>query len=414
MDLFRRMYYGSAKLELAKHGEDIYIERFINICNSKGVRLKLLRKTAKSSYVCHVLLSQLDMIYDVCEKLNLDVRVIKTKGVIPFVRMIEAHLSLTFGILTGILISLVCNMFIWDIDVSGEYSHTESELTETIDMWGVRVGSMKKDIHYNDLERQLRDEYNDISFVSAQVNGSILSVIIKEGTVLNKSKESDDTGSIISDYDGVVIEMIVRRGTKVVRKGAGVKKGDVLVEGKVDIVDDSQVVIKNELCLADADVYIQTDLPVNISFPIKEKQKVYSGDKKTERYVKFSDRNFFLYKPFNQYNSCAIMSEDFNVRLFDTFDLPVIIGKKEYYEYEEEEVTLDKKAVDEKFEKLKSDYAKELKEKGINVRKWNVNIHSDNNKAVLSGDITVVVKADTYIPVNTNQKDLEENQVGSN
>lgn len=82
----------------------------------------------------------------------------------------------------------------------------------------------------------LREEFSNITWVSAKIEGTQLILEIKEnvdGYVTEETPEGPF--SLAASKDGIVSSIITRSGTPMVLPGTPCKKGDVLVSGEIAV-----------------------------------------------------------------------------------------------------------------------------------------------------------------------------------
>ena len=71
----------------------------------------------------------------------------------------------------------------------------------------------------------------------------------------NGESETDLPANLVADEDAIITNLVVRRGTVAVRYGDEVKKGDVLIEGKVYIYNEDETLKKVDYLTAEGDVF---------------------------------------------------------------------------------------------------------------------------------------------------------------
>ena len=102
----------------------------------------------------------------------------------------------------------------------------------------------------------------------------------------NEKKETEGTNpanlptDLIADKNGVITSMITRKGVPMVSVGDTVKKGDLLVKGELEILDDSGEVSGYQYCASDADIFLKTSYEYREKIRLKRKEKHYSGKEK--------------------------------------------------------------------------------------------------------------------------------------
>ncbi len=84
----------------------------------------------------------------------------------------------------------------------------------------------KKNIDTEKLEILVKDNFEDVSSVSAAIIGQTLIININKAVISDEMKEGKE---IVSKFDGIITQINLIQGTLAVNEGDIVKKGDILV-----------------------------------------------------------------------------------------------------------------------------------------------------------------------------------------
>ena len=95
-------------------------------------------------------------------------------------------------------------------------------------------------------------------------------------TITMPATEMEKPSDIVADKDGVVTEIITRKGVPLVHAGDEVKKGDLLVSGRVEVLNDSKEVIGYQYQTADADIFVQTVCSYEETMERAYEKKIYT------------------------------------------------------------------------------------------------------------------------------------------
>lgn len=297
---------------------------------------------------------------------------------------------LGLGILTACFLVWWGGGYIWDIHVQGTYFYTDEQVKTYIEQEAVSLGSRKKQVDCEQLEEQLREVFPEIAWVSCEVQGTRLNVEIKEtleGTELLESEEAPQ--DVVAAKDGVVIEIITRSGTPMVKPGETVAKGDVLISGVVHIYDDYNEVLETDLVAADGDVIAETVYSYSDAFDMQYYEKDYSGKK--HRSVTLEIGSFvhefrFFVNDFRYYDRTE---ENHKLRLGHTYFLPCSFTVNTYLEYTPTLHTYTEEAAESNAQKRLERYLDDLLEKEVEIMENNVTIGFKDNTCQASGTIVV-------------------------
>lgn len=80
--------------------------------------------------------------------------------------------SVTFILAVFTLLLIINSHFIWNIDVEGNYSYTSTQIMRFLKKMDIKEGMRKNRINSDEIEKEIRRKYNDISWVCAEVKGN--------------------------------------------------------------------------------------------------------------------------------------------------------------------------------------------------------------------------------------------------
>ena len=81
------------------------------------------------------------------------------------------------------------------------------------------------------MEKSIRKNFDDISWVCVEVKGTNLIIHIKENYITEISVKEDKPYDLVAECDCTIVSALVRRGKLNVNPKEKVKKGQVLITG---------------------------------------------------------------------------------------------------------------------------------------------------------------------------------------
>ena len=291
---------------------------------------------------------------------------------------------------TAIFIVMSC--FIWQVQVTGSYGHSEEELLDYLEKKGVRSGTKISGFSCARLEEQIRKDFEDIAWVSCERKGTLLRVRVKETLDKRDQKEGEMQESpcnLIASKKGRIASILVRSGSAKVKKGDKVKPGDVLISGVVEIKDDAGEIAEETLVRAQGDVYAISKIKYEDCFPLIYYKKNYTG--KTEKSYRFLINGYTIKMPERKtaYAEYDEQSREILLHIGPQFYLPVslfVITKAQcQISKESYSVSQAKKEA----RKRLFLFLKEYERKGVVILKNNVRIDSDKNECTAKGIIKI-------------------------
>lgn len=389
------------------HMRGLFPERFINMCANRGIDLWDVRCDG-DGFRFSIAASDFMKIKDFARKSGIRVRITGKIG-LPFFMHANRKRQLLFaGIIVALFLVYFMSFFIWDIGFEGNVRYTDEMLLKYLNNNGYHACMFKKSITCEDIEAMLRLEYNDITWVSARIDGSKLVIAINENTVINESEEAAvSPEDIVSEVDGVITGIITRSGTPMVKTGDTIVKGQTLVSGVLDIYDDSDTIINRHFVAADADIFARTVINYLDEMKFLNEYRAYTGRKRQRYYLMVKDfklESFNIKKGYGQYD---LRNEQGRLCIGESLYLPVRWGKIVEEEYEiNEYVCTEDEAAAVLNDKL-NEYIEKLIKKGIQIVDKNVKIGKSDDSYILSGEITVIKQIGESRSINTGDYTIE-------
>lgn len=324
MNRFEKLWEGSVKVRIDGRG----MERFFNIAAQRGIVIEKIETkeipaaeydgNRHDRYDNHVEKKELEKedkkqgktvcfeisprnfkrLKPIARKTDVRLRITEKHG-FPFWLILGRRRSLWAGGLAAFfLLIYLSSFYVWDISFDGNHRFTDEMLLHFMDTIPVQCGMRKKEISCGDLEKQIRNAFPEIGWVSAELTGTRLTVHVRENDgILKAETGSDAPCELTAGSDGTVTKIIVRNGIVRVKAGDEVKTGDVLVSGKLPIYDDSETLVKTNLVHADAEVYAETTRTVTWKIPVVEEIRAGTGKKRKGVFFKFLDTEFCFLMP---------------------------------------------------------------------------------------------------------------------
>lgn len=314
--------------------EGIFVERFINICKSKGILLWNIKMGKGVILHTNIGIKDYKNIRTIAKKTNTKVRIKKKCG-IPFILNRYKKRKIFIGALAVavIFISAMAN-FIWNIEITGNENITKEEILMALEEEGLKTGIYKGKIDTASIIQNIRLKRNDIAWMGVSIEGTNAIVKIKESTQAPEILSQDEYCNIVAEKDCIITKISAQNGTAVVKTGDIVKKGDVLVNG---YLEGKYTGIRY--------VHAIADIEAKVWYSKKEKfyynqQKPRETGNVEEKYgVNINNFKINFYKTLSKFENYDTINESKRLKLFSNFYLPIEIVKTTNKEYVIEDVT---------------------------------------------------------------------------
>ncbi|MCI8464617.1 MAG: sporulation protein YqfD [Lachnospiraceae bacterium] len=364
-------------------------ERFFNLCSFHGILLEAMEKKKDSVY-CYMKAEEFFRAGRLAKKAGVKVRITEKRGLPFWLRKSRKRLAFFCGILLCLGLLYVSSLFIWDIHMEGNQKYTDSTLLHFLEEEGYVHGMAKSGIFCEDIEKAIRNKYNDITWVSAEITGNRLIIRIKENELTEPEGEAEPVtaaGDVTAKKSGKVVSIITRSGTPQVHVGDEVEAGQVLISGTLDILDEGGNLLKTEQVQADGDVIAATVYHYENEISLTEALKHYTGEEKKRRYLWIFGHRFFLPGGKNHYELSDEIDTYETLHLWENFYLPLGAGCVTAREYQEALQVLSPEEAKQKAEKTFETYCEDLILSGVTIKDASCSVNVDIDCCKVTGTI---------------------------
>ena len=393
-------------------------ERFLNLCQHHGLELWALQARDDGYHIC-ISLENFKKLKGLVRKSRVRLRICRRTG-LPFWLYRNRRRKLMMAA-TGcfFLLLYALSLFIWDIEFQGNLHYTDVQLRKFLRQNGYDCGMLVSDAGCEQLEKLIRNAYNDVTWVSAQIDGTRLVVHIKENDGYLKlsagqaEEEEKSPSDLVADVSGTVQSIVTRSGTPKVSAGQEVKAGDVLISGLLEYTNDSQEIFSQKSVAADGDVLIETISEYQDTFSMTVlEQKPVAG--KTGYFFRVFDRQFSLFSPVTPGDQEEQLVQEHQMKLFEHFYLPLYWGTIENTAYALEQHRYTEEEARAEGEKRLAQYLENLAKKTVQISSKNVIVQIIGDNCTVSAEVHAVYQAAERRPIPQENLLPKENQTEQN
>lgn len=368
-------------------------ERFFNLCAGNHILLWNLCPSEKG-YEADIYAKEFKRLRPLSRKCRTRIRIKRKYGLPFFINRHRKRKAFLLGLVFCGFFIFLLSQFIWRISIDGNLSISRQTFLEYLAEDNITYGTKKSRIDCKQLAADIRNHFPDVIWVSVKMEGTSLSLNVQENTdtqlYMDREYEASD---LVADVDGIVEKMITRKGMPVVSPGEEVKKGDVLVTGRMEITDDAGEIAATRYTAADADVYIRTVLNYDDSFPMNYKSPEYTGKKRYGAYARVFGRYLGLDGGTGRFDTADIINREQQMHILKDFYLPVSIGTVCAREYRYITKTHSKEEAEKIAGERLQKFLSEKEEKGVQIFENNVKIDISAILCHTHGTVIVVKKS---------------------
>lgn len=407
--------------------------RFVNLCRNNGIELRHLVRR-ENAIQMEIDAENFKKLRPLVRKTHVKIHILNRHGPAFFFYRHKRRWWFLLGMTVFSGMIYILSLFVWQIDIDGNRKYTDALILQALAQMDVKTGCRKSEIDLPEIEEELRIMYNEITWVSASITGTKLQIELREGDLKisgssgggqtgnvkrvenrennpktqNGESETDLPANLVADEDAIITNLVVRRGTVAVRYGDEVKKGDVLIEGKVYIYNEDETLKKVDYLTAEGDVFGKYQELYEKHYQRKHEVRSYTGKNYRELGVAIVGKSFclpvwenILKKQLEENTLSEVWSWKKQFRLTPTFYLPFALEYTEYVPYENvvEEYTDEviKKMAEEELQK----YLNELEKKGVQIISNSVTISLDADGGHVKGTLILDGPIGKEVPISS-------------
>ena len=368
-------------------------ERFLNLCSNHNILIWNLEYREEHYEFC-ISVKGFKQLKPILRKTKTRLFILERFGLPFFLHRYRKRKMFFGGIVVCGAALYMMSLFIWNIEVQGNLHRTDSAVIKFLEDNHVYHGILKSKLDCVELEELLRSQYEDVIWASVKIQGTRLISDIQENLVTNQEEVSaipeDSPSNLIADKDAVVYSILTRQGTPLVEKGDKVIQGDILVEGRLPIYNDSAELVNYQYCSADADILGITTYLYEDSISMKYEDKVFTGEEKRVYQLRLFQK--WIRLPFGKadFKAYDSITTEHPLRLGESFYLPMVFYKETMKEYEKVPKTYSTEEAKQLVQKTLDEFCEKLKQKGVQIIENNVIIVTEGNRCIAKGDIQVI------------------------
>jgi similar to stage IV sporulation protein len=214
-----------------------------------------LRCHGEDTYTACLLLRDFYRLRSLRRKTHVSIAIMARHGLVFWLYRYRARKVLAvaaFGAFAGIFF---LSGRIWRIEIVGNASLGEEAILRYLGEKEIVCGISQNAVDNDELELALRQDFDEVIWASVYEEGTKLVVCMQEKIAAAEEETDDETCmDLVATQDATVASVITRSGLAAVKAGDEVKAGDILVNGRQEILDDNGEVAEYYYKSADADV----------------------------------------------------------------------------------------------------------------------------------------------------------------
>ncbi|HZJ82589.1 MAG TPA: sporulation protein YqfD, partial [Clostridia bacterium] len=221
--------------------EGLSLEKFINLCVSRGIKLWGIKRVGYTSLTVCIGIKDFKALPAIVRLLHCRVKILDKRG-FPFLTYGFRHRKmLIIGMVIFLIILYGLSSFIWTVEVEGNVKIQSELLYNLLEDKGIKPGVSKRELDIWDIQNEILMDIPEISWISIELKGTRAITRVVEGVQAPLLIDKDKPCNIVATKDGIIQQLIILEGEGLVEVGDTVKKGQLLVSGIIDHEDTGVV-----------------------------------------------------------------------------------------------------------------------------------------------------------------------------
>jgi len=220
--------------------DGFFTEKFINICAHRNILLWDVKVQSDRTLTMRMDIKGFRLIRPIARKAKCRVRLLKKTGM-PFVlNRYRRRKAFFAGALLFIALIYVLSSFIWNVEITGNKKLETAQLEEMLARNGIKTGILKFGVDTDNVVSKIMLDAEDISWISITIHGTKAKVQVRERIPVPEIIPMDEPCDIVATKDGMIKNVVAKEGIEAVGQGDTVRKGQVLIAGKIPLKDDEK------------------------------------------------------------------------------------------------------------------------------------------------------------------------------
>ena len=308
-------------------------ERFVNYCLSAGIQLRQVQRKNALTLSCRMGAMDFRRLPDVVRGKHCRIKILKKFGFVQRIRPYARRPFFLLGFIGALVFLYATSTYVWNITITHNGAR-DAEILRKLAEFGLHPGARISEIDEGQIKEQVISALPNLSWVGIYLRGSTAEIDYRLRVPAPEIIPLDEPCSIYAAKDGVLTKLYVYQGKTIASVGETVMRGDLLVSAVVPIGQEGNYTLSHALADAEARTWYDIDAAVQTT----TKQKVYTGNVLTKKYVLFQNQRINLSPDYGKtYEEYDIIIEKKQV----VSVLPLVIVTEKYMEYTTREVPVD-------------------------------------------------------------------------
>jgi similar to stage IV sporulation protein len=205
-------------------------DRFVSIVTEMGISARIMEEN--DGVTALVSISDAKKIASALDKSNIIVYINNVCGIYNILSRAFKRIGLMVGGALFLALLLISTAFVFKVEVSGAQPLSREQVKDELALLGVRAGARINAVNTDAVRDAFLTKHPEFSFAAVSIKGTTVCIELMEKLTASTSVEKKYP-LLVADTDCVIKYLTVVSGKPLVKAGAAVRKGDLLISGYV-------------------------------------------------------------------------------------------------------------------------------------------------------------------------------------
>lgn len=266
------------------------INKFIKRLYDNKIKLYKIKKINDNEVIIYIRKEDYEKISKI--KTIYEIKIIGLTGNLKIKEKLKKNINLIISIIIGIITIYLLSKITFEINIITNNKELQENILQELKVNGIYKYSIQKNYkELNEIKLKIKEKYhNNIEWIEIQ-NVGVNCIVKLEERIENKKNEENEPVNIVALKDGIIMNIKASNGEILKRNGQSVKKGDVIISGKITLNDNVKEIV-NAKGKVMAEVWYKT----NISYPLTYYEEKMTGKIYNRYSIKLLKKEINLFK----------------------------------------------------------------------------------------------------------------------
>lgn len=208
------------------------IERFLNICRRREIRIWGIRRRAAGSAVVCMGLGEFHRIREVAYKTKTRIRIRKKCGLPILLHRYKKRYALYAGAVLVLSFLGIMSQFVWSIEITGLTNTSREEVLLAAEAAGLKIGVTKQSLSDGEaIQSIMLNRLPDVAWSWIYLHGTRAEIRVEEKILPPALVDKKTPCDIVARRDGLIKKVTAKNGAVLLEPGEAVLAGDVVIAG---------------------------------------------------------------------------------------------------------------------------------------------------------------------------------------